>query len=118
MLARSLRFDWLFISTTPTIMEDGGNRDILVHSLFTSSVTLIHIQRAICLITHSLASVHDRHGVQRDLLLLSASIVQKARMSLSGADFTSLKHYIFGQCRWIKDLLFSLSLEHSVRKSL
>lgn len=99
-------------------MEDEGNRDILVHSLFTSSVTLIHIQRAICLINHSLASVLNRHGVQRDLLLLSASIVQKARTSLSGADFTGLKDYIFGQCRWIKDLLFSQSLEHSARESL
>jgi nucleolar pre-ribosomal-associated protein 1 len=116
MLICSLRFDWLFIRTTPTILENGANRDVLVDSLFMHSRALTDIQRAICLIAHSLASVRDQHYVQRGLLLLSASIVQTGRTTLSAADFASLKDYIFVQTKGIKQMLFSQSLDHPVRE--
>ena len=112
----SLCFDWLFVCATPTILEDRSNRAVLVESLFTPSALLTEIQRAICLITHFLTTTQNQHSVQRDLLLLSASIVQNGRMILSAADFVNLKNYIFMQSQGIKDLCFSQSLEHTTRE--
>lgn len=69
-----------------------------------------------CLIAHSLTAVGDLHYVQRDLILLAASIVQKCRMTLSPTDFASLNSYIFVQCPGVKALCFSQSLEEPARK--
>lgn len=92
------------------MLEDKRTRDTLVEALFTHTATLVGVQRAMCLIMHGLSRMRDQATTEKGLLLLSAAIVQRARVTLTTADFDAIKDYLFVQSREIKALCFSQSL--------
>lgn len=93
------------------MLEDKVTRDTLVEVLFAHTTTLVEVQRAMCLIIHGLSHVRDQATTQKDLLLLSAAIVQRARGTLTTAEFAAIQNQLFVQSGEIKVLCFSKSLK-------
>jgi hypothetical protein len=98
------------------VLVEDTNRTLLSQALSTDSVSVGHVKRAVCLVTHRLAGSEDRDTVSRDLLLLLASIMEGPRSALPSTDLTTLKDYIFNQSVTIRALCLTSSLSNIIRE--
>lgn len=107
----SLPFDYLFVAS-PQKLAAERDRIVLADSLFVSPISLAatNIVRALCLISHKIQAVKSDDHIQRDLLLLSSTIMQRARTVISPAALAVVKEFLFGRSTVFRSLCFSQAL--------
>ncbi|KII96154.1 hypothetical protein PLICRDRAFT_151289 [Plicaturopsis crispa FD-325 SS-3] len=107
-LIDKLQFEWLFINSSDAELADSSCQTALVQLVDTE---LVGAKRAFCVIAHGIESSKDQPLLQRELLLLSAAIMDQLKTTVTPLEFEALKTFIFTQSQAIQDICI---LQHSL----
>ncbi|KAI0938875.1 hypothetical protein AcW1_004074 [Taiwanofungus camphoratus] len=95
------RFEMLFIHCNFDTLVKIENRQLLVSSLFLDSVQIVDLKRAMNIIHHRLSYSRNQGTVVKDLLVVLAMIIDRARSKITRAQINILINELF-QYRVIK----------------
>ena len=107
---RSLRFDILFLHAKETHLKDPVCRRFLVGTALGNVPNIVHVKWSACLITHRISMSTNRTEIFNALLLLSASLLERALSVLPTADGLLVKKFILEDPGIMKSILTSSSL--------
>ncbi|KAJ7175823.1 ribosome 60S biogenesis N-terminal-domain-containing protein [Mycena filopes] len=108
-----LTFDYLFLHSTVSDIQDETRRDILAELSIAAAPTLAEMKRVVHRIGHSLSASNDP-DLTSGLVTLMATICRRSTLALSAEDLPGLKEEIFVRSPVIVGLCTSTDLPEVV----